>query len=373
MTGQGSDALRQLSDAGVSVWLDDLSRHRLVSGSLQRLVRDGQVTGVTTNPTIFHNAISSSDVYDAQIAELALLGLSAADALRSVTCTDVRSACDVLRSVYEATAGRDGWVSIEVDPRYAHDTDRTVAEARLLSWLVGRPNLLVKIPATDAGLPAVTACLAEGISVNVTLIFSLERYQAVMTAFLDGIERARRAGLDLSRLASVASFFISRVDTEVDQRLDALGGERARSLRGRAAIANACLAYERFEQVFSSPRWQRLAESGAMPQRPLWASTGVKDPAYPDTRYVVDLVAPGTVNTMPEATLDAVVDHGVVRGDRVRGAYSDARQVFKQLAELGIDYDNVVHQLKDEGLTKFCDSWQALLADVAGAMEYGRR
>lgn len=363
-----SDSLRQLSEQGVAIWLDDLSRQRLVSGGLDQLVRDRHVVGVTTNPTIFHNAISGGDVYRDQVNQLAAVGLSAAEAVRMLTGADVRSACDVLRPVFDATSGRDGFVSIEVDPRFAHDTAKTVAEARLLWWLVDRPNVLIKIPATPEGLPAIAACLAEGISVNVTLIFSLARYDAVMQAFLEGLEQAQGAGRDLAKISSVASFFVSRVDTEVDKRLDAIGTKQAHALRGHAAIANARLAYERYERVFTGERWQRLADAGAAPQRPLWASTGVKDPAYDDTRYVVDLVAPGTVNTMPETTLDAVTDHGVVRGDRVTGSYAEARQVFKQLADLGIDYAVVVGRLEAEGVAKFEDSWRALLSDVEAAL-----
>lgn len=363
-----NNALARLSDEGVAVWLDDLSRERLNSGNLAALVRERRVVGVTTNPTIFHSAISGGTVYDESLRELSGLGMRAAEVVRMLTSQDVRSACDVLREVHEDTGGRDGFVSIEVDPRFAHDTARTVTEARLLWWLVDRPNVLIKVPATPEGIPAITACLAEGISVNVTLIFSLERYEAVMQAFLDGLELARNAGHDLARISSVASFFVSRVDTEIDQRLDALGTRQAQALRGHAAIANARLAYERYERVFTGEQWQRLAEAGARPQRPLWASTGVKDPSYDDTRYVVDLVAPGTVNTMPQATLDAVDDHGVVRGDRVTGTYPEARQVLKQLADLGIDYDHVVGKLEREGVDKFESSWQSLLADVEAVL-----
>ncbi|MCX9193861.1 transaldolase [Carbonactinospora thermoautotrophica] len=363
-----TDPLRQLSREGVAIWLDDLSRQRLVSGDLAALVRDKHVVGVTTNPTIFRNAISASDIYDEQLSQLAQLDVSAAEAVRLITTHDVRSACDVLRPIYEASGGRDGRVSIEVDPRLAHDTARTLAEARLLWWMVDRPNLLIKIPATEEGLPAISACLAEGISVNVTLIFSLVRYEAVMAAFLDGIEGAQRAGRDLSRIGSVASFFISRVDTEIDRRLDKIGTTQAQMLRGKAAVANARLAYRLHEQVFTSERWRRLAAAGAQPQRPLWASTSVKDPAYDDTRYVVDLVAPGTVNTMPEATLQAVADHGVIKGDTVRGRYTAARELFDQLAAIGIDYDDVVRGLERDGVAKFQASWTELLEDVETAL-----
>jgi transaldolase len=359
-----TDALRQLSAQGVAIWLDDMSRARLTSGNLADLVRDRHVVGVTTNPTIFAKAIVGREDYDAQVRDLAVRGVTVDEALRMITTRDVRDATDVLRPVHEATAGLDGRVSIEVDPRLAHDTAATVAEARQLWWLVDRPNLFIKIPATRAGLPAIAQALSEGISVNVTLIFSLQRYAEVMDAFLEGLERARAAGLDLSTIASVASFFVSRVDTEIDKRLEKIGSSEATALRGQAAIANARLAYEKYEEVFASPRWQALAAVGAKPQRPLWASTGVKDPAYPDTRYVVDLVAPGTVNTMPEATLDAVADHGEITGDSVRGHYAAAKRVFAELAAVGVDYDDVVNVLEDEGVAKFAASWQELLSAV---------
>ena len=286
-----------------------------------------------------------------------------------ITASDVREACDQLREVYDASDGVDGRVSLEVDPRIAHDTEKTVAEARGLWWLVDRPNLYIKIPATMAGLPAITRALAEGISVNVTLIFSLERYDAVMEAFLDGLEQARAAGHDLSRIGSVASFFVSRVDSEIDSRLDKIGTDEAAALRGRAAIANARLAYQHYEEVFGGERWKALAAAGAHPQRPLWASTGVKDPAYPDTRYVVDLVAPGTVNTMPEDTLRAVADHGEVTGDTVTTAYADARAVLDGLAAVGVDYDDVVAVLEREGVEKFEASWAELVDSVQAELE----
>ncbi|MCW2613601.1 MAG: putative transaldolase [Frankiales bacterium] len=358
------NALADLSAAGVAVWLDDLSRSRLASGGLAELVRDCSVVGVTTNPSIFQKALSDGAAYDEQVRDLALRGTDVGEAVRSLTAYDVRWACDVLMPVYERSDRLDGRVSIEVDPRIAHDTDRTVAEAKALWWLVDRPNLYIKIPATLAGLPAITATLAQGISVNVTLIFSLERYDAVMDAYLAGMEQARANGHDLSGMGSVASFFVSRVDSEVDKRL----GD-GHPLRGRAAIANARLAYQHYEQVFGSDRWTALADAGARPQRPLWASTGVKDPAYDDTRYVVELVAPGTVNTMPEATLHAVADHGTVRGDTVTGEYASAQQVLDDLAAAGIDYDQVVGQLETEGLAKFEDSWNELIASVTEQLE----
>ena len=358
------NALADLSAAGVAVWLDDLSRERLRSGNLAGLVADSHVVGVTTNPSIFQKALSEGAAYDEQLRDLALRGTDVGEAVRALTTYDVRWACDVLRPVYDATDGVDGRVSIEVDPRIAHDPDRTVAEAKALWWLVDRPNLYIKIPATLAGLPAITAVLAEGISVNVTLIFSLERYDAVMDAFLAGLEQAKANGHDLSRLGSVASFFVSRVDSEVDGRLG-----QGHELRGKAAIANARLAYQHYEQVFAGERWAAIAAAGARPQRPLWASTGVKDPAYDDTQYVVELVAPGTVNTMPEATLEAVADHGVVRGDTVTAAYGDAQMVLAGLAEAGISYDQVVQQLEDEGVEKFEQAWDQLIGSVTEQLE----
>jgi transaldolase len=355
-----ADPLGDLTRAGVAIWLDDLSRARLVDGSLTRLVRDSHVVGVTTNPTIFHKAITGSDYYDRQIRELAIQGVDAEDVLRRITTRDVSWACDLLRPAYDATDGVDGRVSIEVDPRLAHDTDRTVAQARHLWWLVDRPNLFIKIPATTAGLAAITQCLAEGISVNVTLIFSRRRYTEVLDAFLAGVEQARAAGHDLTSIASVASLFISRVDTEIDQRLDAIASVEAKAMRGDAAIANARLAFQAAEETFTSARWQTLARAGARPQRPLWASTGVKDPAYTDTRYILELVTNGVVNTMPEATLRAVADHGVVRGDTIRSGYDDAAAVMATLVDVGIDYDDVVEKLAHDGLATFQASWAAL-------------
>jgi transaldolase len=356
-----SDTLRQLAEQGVAIWLDDMSRGRLATGNLTDLVRDKHVVGATTNPTIFQKALDGSAFYDEQVADLALRGLDVEEAVRMITTYDVRWACDVFAPVYEASNGIDGRVSIEVDPRLAHDTARTIAEARQLWWLVDRPNLFIKIPATKAGLPAIAQCIAEGISINVTLIFSLERYGEVMDAFLDGLERARAAGRALARLTSVASFFVSRVDTEIDKRLDKIGTDDAKALKGKAAIANARLAYQLYEQVFGTERWASLAGAGGQPQRPLWASTGVKDPAYDDTMYVVDLVAPGVVNTMPEATLNAVADHGVVAGDSIRSQYAHAKQVLDDLAAIGIDYDDVVEVLEVEAVEKFELSWNELL------------
>ena len=355
------DVLAQLSAAGVSIWLDDISRDRLATGNLARLIRDRHVAGVTSNPTIFAHALSSGSAYDRQIADLEVREVGLEEASRAITTYDIRWACDVLRPVYDATSGVDGRVSIEVDPRIARDTAKTVAEARALWWLVNRPNLFIKIPATEQGLPAITQCLAEGISINVTLIFALERYGQVMDAFLAGLEQAGQAGRDLSAIASVASFFVSRVDTEVDGRLDKLGTPEAEALRGKAAIANARLAYELYEERFATPRWQALRKAGARPQRPLWASTSTKDPAYPDTMYVAELVAPGTVNTMPEATLHAMADHGQVRPGTGASGYAEARQLFADLEQLGIGYQDVVSVLEEEGVAKFAASWQEML------------
>lgn len=362
-------ALESLAEAGVSVWLDDLSRERLESGNLQELIEGKGVVGVTTNPSIFQSALADGEAYTAQLEQLAEAGASVEDAVFVLTTDDVRAACDIFMPHYEATDGVDGRVSIEVDPRMAHDTGATVEAAKVLSTTIDRPNLLVKIPATVAGLPAISQTLAEGISVNVTLIFSLDRYRAVMNAFLTGLEQAREAGLDLHRIHSVASFFVSRVDTEVDRRLDEIGSEEARALRGRAGIANARLAYHAYEEVFSTPRWRNLADDGARAQRPLWASTGVKDPDYPDTMYVTELVAPDTVNTMPEKTLDAVIDHGRVTGDTVAGTYTEASKLFDDLEQLGIGYTEITDLLEREGIEKFETSWGELLDGVSTELE----
>ncbi len=363
-----SDPLTALSAAGVAVWLDDLSRPRIRTGNLATLLRDRNVVGVTTNPSIFQKALEHGEAYDEQVRDLALRGTDIGETLRAITTMDVREACDVLHPVFDATGGLDGRVSIEVDPRIAGDSARTIAEARALWWLVDRPNLYIKIPATLAGLPAIAQVLAEGISVNVTLIFSLERYDAVMEAFLAGLERRRAAGGSLTGLESVASFFVSRVDTEIDARLDKIGSEEAKTLKGKAAVANARLAYQHYERVFGSDRWASLAAAGARPQRPLWASTGVKDPSYDDTMYVVDLVAPGVVNTMPEATLQAVYDHGVVPTDSVRGHYDDAQAVLDGLAAVGVDYDDVVRVLEEEGVEKFDTAWNQLIEQVTASI-----
>ncbi|AGM05382.1 transaldolase [Amycolatopsis keratiniphila] len=364
-----NDKLAQLSEAGVSIWLDDLSRERLNTGNLAELIRDKHVVGVTTNPTIFANAMSKGEAYDEQTRELAARGADVEATIRELTTTDVRNAADLFRDVYTATNGVDGRVSIEVDPRLAKDSDKTVAEAQDLWKTVDRPNVLIKIPATEEGLPAITKTLAEGISVNVTLIFSVERYRAVIEAYFAGLEQAKANGHDLKGIHSVASFFVSRVDTEIDKRLDAIGTDAATALRGEAAIANARLAYAAFEELFASDRWKALAEAGANPQRPLWASTGVKDPQYSDTRYVDQLVVKDTVNTMPEKTLDAAGDHAEITGDTVTGKGPDAQVVFDKLRVVGIDIDDVFLTLENEGVEKFEKSWTELLETVTGQLE----
>ncbi|MGW4231587.1 transaldolase [Streptomyces sp. NPDC004980] len=356
-----TDALKRLSDEGVAIWLDDLSRTRITSGNLAELIDQSHVVGVTTNPSIFQKAISQGHGYDQQLTDLATRKVTVDEAIRMITTADVRDAADILRPVFDATGGQDGRVSIEVDPRLAHHTAPTVAEAKQLAWLVDRPNTLIKIPATKAGLPAITEVIGKGISVNVTLIFSLERYREVMDAYLAGLEKAKAAGLDLSKIHSVASFFVSRVDTEIDKRLDAIGGDAAKAAKGKSALANARLAYEAYEEVFAGARWAALDKVRANKQRPLWASTGVKDPALKDTLYVDELVAPNTVNTMPEATLDAVADHGEITGDTVTGSYDQARADLDAIKELGVSYDDVVQLLEDEGVEKFEAAWIDLL------------
>ncbi len=359
--------LKELSAAGVSVWLDDLSRERLETGNLAELVRDDSVVGVTTNPSIFAAALAKGERYDAAVRALAAEGADVDQAVFVLTTEDVRNACDVLAPVHERSGGRDGRVSIEVSPTVAHDEEETVRQALELWRTVGRPNLMIKIPATDAGLGAITRVLAEGISVNVTLIFGLDRYRQVLEAHLAGMERAKEAGHDLSRIHSVASFFVSRVDAEVDSRLSA--GNGPAELRGKAALANARLAYRLFQEVTASDRWQALHAAGAPFQRPLWASTGVKDPAYPDTLYVSELVARDTVNTMPEGTLRAFADHGEVTGDTVTGRYGESEEVFAALADAGIDMDDVIAKLEREGVDKFVVSWNELLETVRGQLD----
>jgi transaldolase len=361
--------ISELAKAGCSVWLDDLSRAKLTgtdAHSLPLRIKNSGVVGVTTNPAIFKAAISDATEYAADIA--ALSGKSVEDVITKLTTDDVRQACDLFADIYRSSKGADGRVSIEVDPRSAHNTAATVKEGKSLWQIIDRPNVLIKVPATLAGLPAITELIGAGISINVTLIFSIQRYTQVIEAYIAGIELAAKNGLDLTKIHSVASFFISRLDTAIDPILKADAGALATSLLGKAAIANAHLAYEQFENEFATNRWQQLSAQGANAQRPLWASTGVKDPAYDDTRYVLKLVAPNTVNTMPQSTLDAVIDHGVFKGNTITGQYEQARVVFKELSNLGISIDKVTADLESDGVKKFADAWNELLASVKGAM-----
>jgi transaldolase len=363
-----TDRLKALADAGVSIWLDDLSRERIESGNLAELMESKHVVGVTTNPTIFASAIANGERYDEQVAQLVDKGEPVDRVVFELTTEDVRNACDILRKVYDGSP-TDGRVSIEVEPDLANDTEGTIASARALWEAVSRENALIKIPATLEGLPAITTAISEGISVNVTLIFSEERYREVMDAYLTGLEQAREAGRDLSTIHSVASFFVSRVDSEVDKRLEAIGSEVALALRGKAAIANAQVAYAAFDEVFSSDRWRDLEAAGANRQRPLWASTGVKNPDYDDTMYVRDLVVPDTVNTMPEKTLEAFADHGEILGDMVTGRGGEGRAILERLAEVGVDFEDVLLVLESEGVDKFKKSWTELVETVSGQME----
>ncbi len=363
-----TDRLKALADAGVSIWLDDLSRERIETGNLADLVQHKSVVGVTTNPTIFASAIANGERYDEQVGQLVDKGEPVDRVIFELTTEDVRNACDILAPVAESTP-YDGRVSIEVEPDLANDTEATIASARALWAAVDRPNALIKIPATLEGLPAITAVTAEGISVNVTLIFGEDRYREVMDAYLTGLEQARDAGLDLSRINSVASFFVSRVDSEVDARLEKIGSDVALALRGKAAVGNALAAYGAFEEVFGSDRWRQLESAGANRQRPLWASTGVKNPDYDDTMYVRDLVVPETVNTMPEKTLDAFADHGEVLGDVVTGKGGEGHAILARLEEVGVDWLDVLQVLEHEGVDKFKKSWTELVETVEGQME----
>ncbi|MFD1721014.1 transaldolase [Amnibacterium endophyticum] len=360
-----------LSRAGVSIWLDDLSRERITSGNLQQLIAEKNVVGVTTNPTIFAAALAKGESYDEQVEEIKAKGGDVDQAIFDITTRDVRDAAEIFTEVFTASHGYDGRVSIEVSPELAHDTDATIAEAKRLWSTIDKPNVMIKIPATVEGLPAITAVIAEGISVNVTLIFSLDRYRKVIDAYLTGLEQAAAKGIDLSTIHSVASFFVSRVDTEIDKRLDAAGTDEAKALKGKSAVANARLAYEVFVEAFGTERAIELQEQGANRQRPLWASTGVKDPSLPDTFYVVDLVTHGVVNTMPEKTLDAVADHGDIKGDTIVDKYDEAREDLAKLKEAGVDLDEVTEQLEREGVEKFIVSWHELSDTVAGALGKG--
>jgi transaldolase len=362
----------ELSALGVSIWLDDLSRDRIQSGDLEKLIAERNVVGVTTNPTIFAGALAKGTTYDAQVAELASRGASVTEAVFEITTDDVARASDIFRPIYDATHGFDGRVSIEVEPGLAHDTAGTIGQARELWAKVDRPNVMIKIPATVEGLAAITDAIGSGISVNVTLIFSLERYRAVIDAYLEGLERAQAAGIDLATIHSVASFFVSRVDTEIDKRLDALGTPEAAALKSKAGVANARLAYRVFVDAFGTDRAEALLAAGANKQRPLWASTGVKDPSLPDTLYVTELAVADTVNTMPEKTLEATFDHGTLHGDAVTGEYDDATSVLESLDALGISYDEVTALLEKEGVEKFIVSWNELLDTVGAALEAAR-
>ena len=359
----------QLSAIGVSIWLDDLSRERIQSGGLQKLIDDRNVVGVTTNPTIFASALAKGQAYDAQVAELAKTGASVSEAVFEITTSDVATASRLFKPIFDATQGQDGRVSIEVEPGLAHDAAGTIAQAKQLWEKVDSPNAMIKIPATIEGLEAITAVIGSGISVNVTLIFSLERHKAVIAAYLAGLEKANAAGIDLSTIHSVASFFVSRVDTEIDKRLDALGTDQATALKSKAGVANAQLAYQLFEQEFATEQAKALIALGGTLQRPLWASTGVKDPSLPDTLYVTELAVDGVVNTMPEKTLEATFDHAPLHGDAVTGSYAQAQKVLDDLAAVGVDYDDVTAVLEREGVEKFIVSWNELLDTVTAALE----
>ena len=361
-----SNPLKELTAAGVSIWLDDLSRDRIESGNLSDLIASSEVVGVTTNPSIFAAALSNGEKYDAQARELAAAGVDTEEAIFELTTTDVRNACDLMHQVFEDSDHLDCRVSIEVPPDLAVDVSGTVAMTQRLVAAVNRSNMMIKIPATPAGCEAITEAVSRAIDINVTLIFGSEQYSSVIDAYFTGLEKAAAAGKDLSRIHSVASLFVSRMDTEVDRRLAQAGA--AADLFGRAGVANARLAYQLFEESLASERWQTLAAPAANPQRPLWASTGVKNPDYADTMYVSDLVVDNTVNTMPEATLDAMRDHGQVTGDRVRPFYAQAHEVMETLREAGIDYQDVIKTLLDEGLEKFDIAWEDVQARVSGAL-----
>jgi transaldolase len=360
--------LHQLSARGQSVWIDYLSRDLLETGELKRMMEEDAVVGVTSNPTIFQKAISQGNAYDEQLKELLEHEQDAKEIFLHLAVRDVENALDLLESVHEANA-EDGYVSIEVDPNLAYDTKATYEEAiRLHEW-IDRPNLYVKIPGTEPGLKAIEDCIAAGRSINVTLLFSLERHSESMEAYLAGLERLVADGGDPSKVRSVASFFVSRVDTEADKRLEAIGTEEALALRGKLAIANAKLAYEHYRQAFSGPRWEALEAKGALPQRCLWASTSTKNPEYRDVLYVEELIGPHTVNTMPEETIQAFQDHGEVRGDTVLDGVDEAHELFEQLAAVGVDYDDVVATLEKEGVEKFSDSFAELLEGVRAKRE----
>jgi transaldolase len=354
--------LEELADHGQSVWIDYLSRPFVQDGDLAGLVEQG-IKGVTSNPTIFQGAIAEGDAYDDQIREIVSSGeTEPKEIFIRLAADDIRDACDVLRPVHDEGGGKDGYVSLEVDPNLAHDTQGTIEEAKRLHALIDKPNLFIKIPATKEGLPAIEETIAAGIPVNVTLIFSLERHRAVAEAYVRGVQRLADSGGDLSKIASVASFFVSRVDTEGDKRLDELGGHD--ELKGKLAIANAKLAYAQYKEVFSGEQWEALEAKGASKQRCLWASTSTKNPEYRDVIYVEELVGPDTVNTMPRATVEAVLDHAEIRGDTLEEDVEGARKLLEDLKAAGIDYDDVVDTLEKEGVQKFADSFKELFADI---------
>ena len=353
--------LQELSDAGVSVWIDSLSREMLDSGQLAALMADDSVVGVTSNPTIFQKALAEGDRYDEQLGEVAKTTDDETEIFFALGMEDIREACDLMRPVWERTAGVDGYVSLEVDPRLAYDRERTFTQALRFSKEVDRANLYVKIPATEPGLGAIEDCIAKGVPINVTLIFSLERYAAVAEAYLRGLERLVAGGGDASKVLSVASFFVSRVDTEADKRLEEIGRS---DLQGKLAIANARLAYEHYQEAFSGPRWEYLAGKGATPQRCLWASTSTKNPEYRDVMYVEELIGPDTVNTMPLETVRAFADHGEVKEGSVSKGYDKARKLIEELEAAGVSYDDVTDTLEAEGVQKFADSFDDLLEGI---------
>jgi len=353
--------LHELTERGQSVWFDTLSRELVHSGELQRMMDEDAVTGVTSNPTIFQKALSSGDAYDEDMKKLLAETDDPEQIFFSLALQDIRDACDVLKPAYDTSKGIDGYVSMEVLPALAYDTEKTFEQARWIANEVDRPNVYVKIPATVPGLPAIEDCIAHGTSINITLIFSLERYKAVVEAYLRGLERLVAGGGDPSQVASVASFFVSRVDTEADKRLEAAGHPE---LQGKLAVANAKLAYEHFLQAFAGPRWEYLAGKGATRQRCLWASTSTKNPAYRDVLYVEELIGPETVNTMPLETIEAFQDHGEVRGDTVLEGVDEARELLRQLEEAGVSYDEVVDTIEAEGVQKFADSFDQIAESI---------
>lgn len=359
----------EISQIGVSIWLDDLSKDRLTTGSLAALMEHNHVVGVTSNPTIFAGAVLGSDSYTGELADLARAGVTPEEAVFEVMIRDIQGACDLMRPVFDSTDGLDGRVSLEVSPLLAHDTSGTIEQAKDLWNRVDRPNLMIKIPATKAGLPAISEVIGEGISVNATLIFSLERYGEVIAAYFDGIEKAQAAGHSLSAIRSVASFFVSRVDAAIDAKLDAVNTPEATAVRSLSAVANARLAYELFLERHNSERAQGLKQKGMNNQRPLWASTGVKDPALPPAYYVTELAVADVVNTMPEKTLMAMEEVGVVEGDRVTGYFDAARETLGAVEDLGISLAQVTDALEQDGVEKFVQSWRELLETVANAME----